>query len=173
VSRRIQTVPRADDESLWLGPAPAKESAGQGESYVERLIKYIPSEIIALYLGASNVVPHSAKNEKIALWVIAGLTAACTPVYMYYATREPNEPTLWSQIIISSIAFPIWVFAIGGPFEITFPSWYPDNRWIAAIVITFATFLLGIYQPAGPVTDKPVKENAPSAPKVESSVPLF
>jgi hypothetical protein len=147
--------------ALLLGDVP--ENRSQGDTYLDRLVKYIPTEIIALYLGATNVVPHTAKsNEMIALWVIAALTAICTPIYMYYATKEPDQPTLWSQIVISSIAFPVWVFAIGGPFQVTWPNWYPDNKWIAAIVISFATFLLGIYQP----TDSPPDHRKPKMDEV-------
>jgi hypothetical protein len=79
----------------------------KADGYLDRLVKYIPAEIIALYLGASNVVPAGDASYHLALWIIAGLTAVCTPVYMYFSTREAGKPTLWSQIIISSIAFPI------------------------------------------------------------------
>lgn len=125
------------------------------DSYIDRLVKYIPAEIIALYLAVTNVIPddrnpaagppphHSEYN--IAMWVVTAVTMLCVPLYMYFITKADNQPPLWSQIIISSIAFPVWVFAIGGPF--TSLRWYPHNRWIAAIVISFVTFLVGIYQP--------------------------
>jgi hypothetical protein len=77
--------------------------------------------------------------------VITALATACVPIYMFFATQEGGKP-LWSQILISSVAFPIWVFAIGGPFRY-FHNWYPQNRWIAAVIISFSTFMLGIYKP--------------------------
>jgi len=146
-----------------LGAVGLNKTASQSDGYLDRLLKYIPAEIITLYLGASNVVPHSSgyhlvnglmtkdpaglSQEVIGLWVVTGLTAVITPVYLYFSTREPGKPTLWSQIVISSLAFPVWVFAIGGPFERTSPEWYAENRWIAAIVICFGTFLAGMYKP--------------------------
>ncbi|HEY1502375.1 MAG TPA: hypothetical protein VGF88_22555 [Acidobacteriaceae bacterium] len=162
MSRRIQTAPATEEGALFLGAAP--DNQNRGDDYLDRLVKYIPAEIIALYLGASNVVPNTVwKNEVIALWVITAVTTICTPIYMRSATKDfKTQPTLWSQVIISSIAFPIWVFAMGGPFEVTWPHWYPNNKWIAAIVISFATFLAGIYKPD---TKPPTDPNAPKDPK--------
>ncbi|HEX4309900.1 MAG TPA: hypothetical protein VHZ25_07715 [Acidobacteriaceae bacterium] len=169
MSRRIQTVPATEEGALFLGAAP--DNQNRGDDYLDRLVKYIPAEIIALYLGASNVVPHSGrKNEVIALWVIAVLTTICTPIYMRYATKDwKTQPTLWSQVIISSIAFPIWVFAMGGPFEATWPNWYPNNKWIAAIVISFATFLAGIYQPTAPHPHNDATTTEEPAPPAEAA----
>lgn len=113
------------------------------DDYLDRLVKYIPSEVIALYLGVTNVAPA---DHWRALWIITVLATACVPIYMWYATQSAGRPTLWSQILISSVAFPIWVFAIGGPFRY-FHNWYPQNRWIAAVIISFSTFLLGVYKP--------------------------
>ncbi len=119
--------------------------AEQPATYLERLIGYIPAEVIALYLGASKIVPVTEPRYWMELWVIAALSAVCVPLYMYFAIQETGKPTLWAQVIISSIAFPIWVFAIGGPFR-SF-SWYDEKQWIAAILISFFTFLAGLYQP--------------------------
>ncbi len=90
----------------------------------------------------TNVAPA---DHWRALWIITILSVVCVPIYMYYATLSAGKP-LWSQVLISSIAFPIWVFAIGGPFRY-FHNWYPQNRWIAAVIISFSTFLLGVYKP--------------------------
>jgi uncharacterized membrane protein YoaK (UPF0700 family) len=136
-------------------------AATPGDDYLDRLLKYIPAEIIALYLGASNVVPAGDHSYSLALWIITGLTAVCTPVYMFFSTREAGKPTLWSQIIISSVAFPIWVFAIGGPFH-SF-KWYDQKRWVAAIVISFATFMVGMYIPkVTPAKPEAAKRSEPT-----------
>jgi hypothetical protein len=123
------------------------------DDYLDRLVKYIPAEIVALYLGVSNVVPSSDTSYWTALWIITFLTTLCTPIYMYFATAEKGQPPLWTQIIISSIAFPIWVFAIGGPFRHF--SWYNDKHWIAAIVISFTTFAVGMVKPKSSPAPQP------------------
>jgi len=186
VSRRIQTgtIPQAaasktsdaanegeapevtfrDTEELTLGARPnsvafatTSSPAVSADDYLDRLVKYVPAEIIAVYLGATNVVPINDPSRWMALWVIAGLCVVCTPIYMYVATKQDGQPTLWSQIVISSIAFPVWVFAIGGPFRVF--SWYEEKQWIAAIAITFGTFLTGLYKPApSPATGVAVEQ---------------
>lgn len=184
MSRRIQTgapiaaaapqpLPEIEiNHSLLLGPSTFTEdapaplpAAPPADDYVARLVKYIPAEIIALYLGVANVIPTTDPSYHLALWIVFLLVTACTPVYMYLVTREAGQPTLWSQVVISSIAFPVWVFAIGGPFAF-FP-WYASKHWIAAIVITFATFLLGAYQPAPP--REPATAEANTASKEEAA----
>ena len=151
-NEEVAGISFTDTEELALGPGAPPSASGQAASsavssdgYIDRLIKYIPSEIIALYLGATNVVPVKDPSRWTALWIITGLCVVCTPIYMYLATKQERQPTLWSQIAISSIAFPVWVFAIGGPFR-SFP-WYDEKQWIAAIIITFGTFLAGVYKP--------------------------
>ena len=156
--RETSEVSFTDTEELTLGVRPSSvafattSSPAVNDDYLDRLVKYIPAEVVALYLGATNVVPLKDPSHWTALWIIAGLCAVCTPIYMYVATKEGCKPTLWSQILISSIAFLVWVFAIGGPFRV-FP-WYEEKQWTAAIAITFGTFLVGLYKPApGPATD--------------------
>lgn len=142
MGRRIRTGTPFQSHALTLGPAPAESDA---DGYIDRLLKYIPADIIALYLGVTNVVPQQDPSRDMALWIITVLVALCTPFYLYATTREQGEPTPWSQIAISSVAFPIWVFAMGGPFA-SLP-WYEEKRWVAAVIISFFTFLVGTYKP--------------------------
>lgn len=150
MSRRIQTAPtnNVDPGALLLGAA--DETPQKPDDYLDRLLKYIPAEVIALYLGVTNAVPSSNPwtdhGYHLTLWILFALTVASTPIYMYFVTQNrPGEPALWSQIIISSVAFPIWVFAIGGPFR--YLSWYADKHWIASVVISFGTFFAALYKP--------------------------
>ena len=163
MSRRIETGPSPSEIFLEGGPTSAvflagprsRDLAERGipvigmaprDGYIDRLLKYIPAEIVALYLGVTNVIPPPLKAHRAALWVVSVISALCVPLYMYLSTHKPNQPALWSQIVISSIAFPLWVFAIGGPFALH--PWYDNYRWIAAVTICFATFLFGLYAPA-------------------------
>jgi hypothetical protein len=165
MSRRIETGPPPSEVVLEDGPTSAvflagpqsRDVAERGipvleiaprDGYIDRLLKYIPAEIIALYLGVTNAIPPPLKAHRTAVWVVSVISALCVPLYMYLSTHKPNRPTLWSQIAISSIAFPLWVFAIGGPFALL-PG-YDNYRWVAAVTICFATFLFGLYAPAPP-----------------------
>lgn len=142
MSRRIDTgsVPTTPSGSLsYLG------MTGEGDDYLSRLAKYIPAEIVGLYLATSGVIPPepSGAPRWSAMWIIFLLNFAFVPLYFLFATTRNQKKPLWSQVILSSIAFPVWVFAIGGPFK-AFP-WY--QGWIASVTLAFTTVAFGFYQP--------------------------
>lgn len=149
--------------------ATSSTQADPPDTYIDRLVKYIPSEIVALYLGVINVVPAEDKYYWTSLWIIAIVTTIITPIYMYFATSEKGEPTAWTQITASSIAFPIWVYATGGPFVQY--GWYADKRWIAAVVLTFATFLIGIHKPDFTPAPAPTPDSTTTPPPETDSTP--
>ena len=140
-----QSTPRSGMLSRTVTYATSTTQAEAPDSYIDRLVKYIPSEIVALYLGVINVVPHQDTLYWQSLWTIAIVTMLITPVYMYFVTDVEGEPPAWTQIAVSSVAFPIWVFATGGPFAQY--AWYAERHWIAAVILTFSTFLIGIHKP--------------------------
>jgi hypothetical protein len=177
MSRRIETGPpeseivqesAATSAVFVSGPgtrdvverAGLKASPSKPDGYLDRLLKYIPAEIIALYLGVTNVIPPPLSAHVKALWIVTAISTICVPVYMYFSTEKTDHAPLWPQIAISSVSFPLWVFAIGGPFSQY--SWYDGCRWIAAITICFATFLFGLYRPAP----------APLVPPAAAKIPV-
>lgn len=177
MSRRIETgpyIPETPEDSgvtraIFLAGPRNRDVIERGiggvpsqgpDGYIDRLLKYIPAEVIALYLGVINVIPAPQSDHKTALWVVSTISALCVPLYTYLATQKPHHGALWSQIVISSVAFPLWVFAIGGPFEQC--DWYVNYRWVAAVTICFATFLFGLYMPSPAPITMP-SGNTPSA----------
>lgn len=133
MSRRIQTGSKAGT----LAPG------GQSQDdYLGRLAGYIPTEIVGLYLAASGVIPK-ANEQEVVLWIVFAACWILTPIYLWYATNDPKKGPLVLQIMLASIAFPVWVFAIGGPFELQ--SWY--KAYIASILLFFVTFIIGFIKP--------------------------
>jgi len=132
MSRRIDTG--GDGK---LGPAQ------KSEEYLGRLAKYIPAEIVGLFIAVSGMVPEGSPSRQNALWIIFIGSFILVPVYLFFATRDPDKGPLWLQILLASIAFPIWVFALGGPFA-GLP-WY--EGWISSIVLVFVTVIFGIVKP--------------------------
>ena len=119
-------------------------AAATADDYFGRLVKYIPAEIVALYLGIAGVIPKlpDGKLNFPALWIVFLITLILVPVYLFLVTKREGKP-LGSQIILSTIAFPVWVFALGGPFESL--GWY--ESWIASAALMFITFVFGLYKP--------------------------
>jgi hypothetical protein len=141
MSRRIDTGTSPVSENdlpLHLGKP-------KREDYLGRLAKYIPAEIVALYIATSDMVPKlpDGKQQYGALWIVFSLCFFLVPVYLAFATSRKNKPILWSQVALSSIAFPVWAFALGGPFN--YFAWY--QGWIASITLAFVTVIFGFYEP--------------------------
>lgn len=112
-----------------------------GENYAGRLVKYIPADIVALYLGAKGIPPQGPHRTS-ALWWIFSACFVLTFVWLVISTRKPEDHKgpVWRQVILATVAFPIWVFAVGGgPFD----SWNIE-QWVGSLILVFGTFLFGL-----------------------------
>jgi hypothetical protein len=114
-----------------------------GDDYFGRLAKYIPAEIVALYLATKGVVPAAEPDRITILCVIFWVCLVLTPIYLAVTTREGAKGPLWVQVILATIAFPVWVLAVGdGCFAL------PKGRaFIASLVLMFVTFIFGLIKP--------------------------
>lgn len=108
------------------------------DDYKEKLLKYIPAEIIALYVTVYGIAKAAQENIPFELiaWIIFGICFLGTILYLWRIEKDVT----WSQVIISAIAFAVWVFALGGPFESL--SWY--NSVYGAILLPVYTFFIPI-----------------------------
>lgn len=85
----------------------------QPDPYSARLLKYIPSEVIALYISLDALLrPQPDSSHKLLSWLIFGFGFVATPTYL----RRIQHVTKISQLTISTLAFVVWVLAVGGPF---------------------------------------------------------
>jgi hypothetical protein len=101
----------------------AKEIALQNESgtpnpYKERLVKLIPSEIVAAYLTLSGLIIGSSTNNpgeknELALWIIIGILLVITPFYL----KKISGVNKTEQILFSTIGFFIWALATCSPYD--------------------------------------------------------
>jgi len=85
------------------------------EQYLERIGKYVPSEIIAAYTGLNALLvtfPDSIRYY--AYFVCFVLCLVLTPFYFKLIAKPEDKPSLNYQMVISSIAFLVWSYAIDG-----------------------------------------------------------
>jgi hypothetical protein len=87
-------------------------------SYLDRLIKMIPSEVIGLYLVGVGAITQTASCRVVLLiWAIFCLI--CVFVVRIYGTKLPGKKPQWAAIVISAVSFTIWVYTIPkGPFDL-------------------------------------------------------
>jgi len=108
------------------------------DNYLERLFKYIPSEIILLYITCEKVILSQSQIPMNLYWLIAGFCFIINPLYLFFVVKVKKV----TQIIISTLSFAVWVFAIGGPFS--FMRWYKPIY--GAITLPIFTFLITFFQ---------------------------
>lgn len=116
------------------------QSEQGGNDFKDRLVKLIPSEIVTAYVTIQGLISGyaGAGNKEKLMWIVFGALFLLTPVYLYFIT----EVRKWGQIIFTSIAFVIWVIAIGSPITsiLDFPSVF-----IGSVLLVVYTLLIPFF----------------------------
>lgn len=122
----------------------------QIDGYFDRLLKYIPADVVAFWLTVNGFISSIAEDAQVgAFWMlfVAGLVLSF--FWTRRLTKEPGKATAWRQIAISCISFAVWVFSIGGPFA-TLYFYEPHHGSILLLIYTAALPLL----PAPPLAQQ-------------------
>jgi len=109
------------------------------QDYRGKLLKLIPSEIVAAYMALQGVVPEN--SAKWGLTIVAILLLLITPFYLRIVEKVKGKP----QIVFSTISFIVWLYSLGGPFRY-FDLYQP---WIATIVLVLWTMLIPVFLGSG------------------------
>jgi hypothetical protein len=126
------------------------------DKYKDRLVKYIPAESVALYAftdklliayygidanGVATKIPADGILQTVS-WGLFILGLLGTPIYLY-KQRLSGQP--WElNAAISTIAFALWVYTLGGSL-ILLHHWY--NVLLAGIAAPVFTFIAGWFEP--------------------------
>ena len=88
------------------------------DGYFDKLIKYIPSEIVGGWIAVKGLIAsdNDVPQDSL-LWILLLVFTILTIFYIAKQTSEPRKKTAKTQIILSTLAFIIWVFALGEPFS--------------------------------------------------------
>lgn len=98
---------------------------GTVDGYQDRLLKYIPADINAAWIVVIGIVKTITKlPQNTVLWVLFFIFLILTPIWIWLGTKELKKPIAKTQIIVSTIAFFVWVFALGEPFSTSFKDFY-------------------------------------------------
>lgn len=137
--------------SRLVQPAPPKALAAttpNPDPYSSRVAKYIPGEVLSGYVSMSGIVATMNPEEQLATWTawgILALGAILTPAYIVYLAG--GKPPYRLQAAISTIAFLLWAYTLGGPFK----SAGLYNAQIGAILLIAFTLIAGLFQPRAAV----------------------
>lgn len=88
-------------------PAESVAPAPQGDLYLARLVKLIPSEVVALYLTFKEVA-----NTWVGIWALVCL--GLVVVVRVTTTRSPGKPLQVGAVLIACVSFVLWIYATGG-----------------------------------------------------------
>lgn len=122
-------------------------TGGTTDGFFDKIIKYIPSDIVALWTGAIGVITAggtTAQENETVLWIAFGVVLILTAVWTWYQTNAPGQPPAIKHIVASTISFAVWAIALpGGPIS-TIPSW--KAMWGSLLLMVW-TFILGMIPP--------------------------
>jgi hypothetical protein len=113
----------------------------KSDDYSSRLVKYIPSEVIALYVTLGTIIDSANSQSKIALsGFILFLGLLATPLYLW-RIQKVNKV---SQLSISTGAYVVWVIAIKTPPFLANAVWYEPQY--AALLLPLYTFAVALIE---------------------------
>jgi hypothetical protein len=113
------------------------------DQYKDRLIKYIPADIVAIYLTLTGLLkmadPHKTPMQLVG-WIIFGVIFLISfPWQMKIA-----KITKWSQVFIGSLAFVFWAISLGDPFATAWQNWY--QPLYGSMALALYTFLIPLFE---------------------------
>lgn len=130
MSRRIVTV-----------QLQAAGAASNVDTYFDKLIKYIPGDVVGAWIAAKGLIISAADVPKeIIFWIAFGIGVIITCIWTVRQTNMKGHKTAVTQTAISTIAFVIWVIALGGaPFNI--------NPLYGSLLLILSTLIIAMINP--------------------------
>jgi hypothetical protein len=134
-----------------IGGMPAAAAGIAGDNYLERVVKYVPAEVIAFFMVINAILDQAmktgGKTAMMAGFPVTGIAAgalvlACvlTPMFCWYV-REPGDAWI-TNAFVSTLAFPFWAYLMGA---VAFAD-YRDGNLAVILVLTF-TVVSGLISP--------------------------
>jgi hypothetical protein len=87
------------------------------DTYFDKVVKYVPSDIVAAWVAATALISNARNIPKqTTLWFAFAIGLILTAWWTWKQAAAPGRPPPVTQAIVSTGAFVVWVFALGGPF---------------------------------------------------------
>jgi len=107
-------------------------SIEQDNSFLQVLLKLIPSEVIAVFIFVQGVMPGRLWPHLVMALVLVGLT----PLYLSFAAGVKSR----AQLVLSTCSMVVWIYAMGtGPLRFVRPPYY--EPWHGAVLLALWTLV--------------------------------
>ena len=125
---------------------------GSPDTYSDRVLKYVPADVVAAWVAANGIIKEAnPRPTPVALWIIFGVGLVLCALWTYKEVSRTNRNAAPVQMIVSSGAFAVWVYALGGPF----PDWLGFyHAYIGSLLLIAYTLLVGLVVPDSFATRK-------------------
>lgn len=114
------------------------------DTYFDRVVKYIPADVISAWLAVTGLI--SGREDipvTLILWIALLCGLVLTAVWTLQQTEQSRHKSAITQTLISTGAFIVWVFALGGPFAAL--AFYKPVY--GSLLLIFYTLLVGLIIP--------------------------
>ncbi len=117
----------------------------QVDTYFDKVIKYIPADVVAAWTVVSSMVASGGDDfpQATVLWIAYAFGIVMTALWTWKQTQEGRKPPAKTQIAIAAVAFAIWVAALGGPFDF----WPLYQRLYGSLLLIAYTLAVGLITP--------------------------
>lgn len=102
--------------------------------YADVLVKLIPTEVIGAYMVIVGFITPSLAGAR---WIALG-ASLCLLVMTPFYLRLGHDVQRRDQLIFTSLSFVVWVYWMGGPFQL----WGIHIPQIASIILVLWTLLI-------------------------------
>lgn len=156
---RLVRKPRSADVDAPLfedGDLPPDVAAAQlhgvaGDTYLERMVKYVPGEVLAFFMLINAILDQAMKSGgadaamagvPVPIIATGALIVGCalTPLFCWYVRQEGDAWIV--NAIVSTVAFPFWAYLMGA---VAFATHHDGN--LAAILVMSFTVMSGLIAP--------------------------
>jgi len=126
-------------------------NAEQGDNYLERMVKYVPAEILAGFMLINAILDQAMKaggpNATMAGFPVSDIAVGAlifgmmlVPLFCWYVREESDA---WiTHAIVATIAFPFWAYLLGA---VAFADHHDGN--LAVILVLTFTGVSGLVAP--------------------------
>src|SRR2546427_5941942 len=136
MSRRVRALPPG-------APAAAGAQPVEIDTYFDKVLKYIPADIVGAWVAVTGLIA-SARDipRQTTLWVAFGIGLILTSWWTWKQAGAPGQRAPVTQTIISTGAFAVWVFALGGPFQHV-----PGQQVYGSLLLILYTLVVALINP--------------------------